>query len=87
MQDNFDELTEIFKALAHPVRIKIVLGLIEKNECNVTTMVEKLNMPQPAVSHHLNILKNAGIVIGVREATQICYRVTNETVKRIFKEL
>lgn len=87
MQKNFDELAEIFKSLSHPVRVRIVMGLIEKNECNVSTMVEKLGLPQPAVSHHLNILRNAGIVEGVREGNQICYRVTNERVKRMFKQL
>ena len=86
---NFDteQLSEIFKALSHPVRVNIVYGLIEKNECNVTTMVEKLNLPQPTVSHHLNILKNAGIIEGVRDGNQICYRVVNDTVKLLYRSL
>ncbi len=87
MTTNFEELSEIFKAVSHSVRIKIIFGLIEKNECNVSTMVEKLGLPQPAVSHHLNILRNAGIVEGVRDGNHICYRVTSETVKRMFKQL
>jgi len=87
MKINFDEIAEIFRALSHPVRVKIITGLIEKDECNVSTMVEKLGLPQPAVSHHLNILKHAGIVAGIREGNQICYRVINETVKGIFKQL
>lgn len=87
MKTNFDELAEIFKALSHPIRVKIITGLIEKNECNVSTMVEKLAMPQPAVSHHLNILRHAGIVEGVREGNQICYKVINEKVRDMFKQL
>ncbi len=87
MKLNSDDLAEIFRAMSHPVRVKIIAGLIEKNECNVMTMVEKLELPQPAVSHHLNILKNAGIVEGVREGNQICYKVINDTVKRMFEQL
>lgn len=79
----FDKLAEIFKALSHPVRLQIVFGLVEKKECNVTKMVEKLNMPQPNVSQHINILKNAGIIEGYRKGNQICYKVNNEVAEKI----
>ena len=87
MTFNSEKLAEIFKALSHHVRIKIVKGLIQKNDCNVTEMAEYLNLPQPAVSHHLNILKNAGIIKGIRDGNQICYRVINSTVKILFGSL
>lgn len=83
----FDNLAEIFKALAHPLRVQIVMGLIQKQECNVNTMVEKLGVPQPTVSQHLNILKNHGIIEGFRNGNQICYKATNELVKQIFKTI
>lgn len=82
-----EKLSEIFKALAHPIRLKIVCGLIKKEECNVTIMVEKLGVPQPTVSQHLNILKNAGVIAGYRKGTQVCYKVTNEVVKKLVKTL
>lgn len=84
---NFDEISEIFKALAHPTRSKIVAGLILKNECNVSKMVEGLGIPQPTVSQHLNILKSARIIEGYRNGNQICYKVVNEQVKKIFSVL
>jgi len=77
----------IFKALAHPVRLKIVCGLMTKDECNVSLMVEKLQVPQPTVSQHLNILKNAGIITGFKNGTQICYRITNEKTKKIISAM
>lgn len=82
-----EEFAEILKALAHPIRLKIVSGLMKKVECNVSVMVEKLGVPQPTVSQHLNILKNAGIIQGFRNGTQICYKVTNGTAKKIIKTL
>jgi len=82
-----EKFAEIFKALAHPIRLKIVCGLIKKEECNVSIMVEKLGLPQPTVSQHLTILKSAGIIEGYRKGTQICYKVTDETTKKLIKVL
>lgn len=82
-----DKISEIFKALAHPIRLKIVCGLIKKQECNVSIMVEKLDVPQPTVSQHLNILKNAGVITGYKKGTQVCYKVTSEVAKKIIKTL
>ena len=84
---NFEEVSEIFKALSHPTRVKIIAGLIIKNECNVSKMVEGLGIPQPTVSQHLNILKSARIIEGYRKGNQICYKVVNEQVKKIFSVL
>jgi len=82
-----EKYAEIFKALAHPIRLKIVCGLIKKKECNVSIMVEKLELPQPTVSQHLNILKNAGIISGYRKGTQICYKVVDENAVKIIESL
>jgi len=86
-KSELENLSEIFKALAHPLRVQIVMGLLQKHECNVSTMVEKLGVPQPSVSQHLNILKAHGIIEGFRNGNQICYKVTNEQVKKLFKSL
>lgn len=82
-----EQYSEIFKALAHPIRLKIVCGLIKKQECNVTIMVEKLGIAQPTVSQHLNILKNAGVITGYKKGTQVCYKVTNNTAIKIIKAI
>jgi len=82
-EQNFDAYSDIFKALSHPLRLKIVFGLTQKQECNVSKMVESLEVPQPTVSQHLNILKMHGIIEGFRKGNQICYKVTNEQVKKI----
>jgi len=82
-----ENLSGIFKALAHPIRVQIVMGLLQKHECNVSKMVEGLGVPQPTVSQHLNILKAHGVIEGFRNGNQICYKITNEQVKKLFKSL
>lgn len=84
MQDMKDYLqtSEILKAIAHPVRLCIVRGLIN-NQCNVTKMQECLDLPQSTVSQHLAKLKAAGIIEGERSGLEVCYRVVNEQVKDI----
>ena len=87
MKTDLEKTVNIFKALACETRLKIVVGLLEKKECNVNLMAEKLGLAQPNVSQHLAILKNAGIIEGYRKGTQICYRVSNEQTERIIEAL
>ncbi|WHH57454.1 metalloregulator ArsR/SmtB family transcription factor [Petroclostridium sp. X23] len=83
---DYNGKSEILKALAHPVRLCIVKGLIE-NQCNVTKMQECLNLPQSTISQHLGKLKAAGIIEGERNGLEICYKVINEDVRKIMKVL
>lgn len=78
---------EIFKALAHPTRLTIAYNLIGKVECNVKKMSECLGIPQPTVSQHLAVLKNAKIITGCRNGNQICYKIENAKVISILKQL
>lgn len=82
----FEKQAELLKALAHPVRLCIVHGLIE-NECNVTKIQNCLNLPQSTVSQQLGILKNKGIIRGQRDGLKICYTVVSEEAKAIVKLL
>lgn len=87
MKSDIEKTAEIFKALSCTTRLKIVVGLIEKNECNVSKMAEGLNLPQPNISQHLSVLKNAGVIEGFRKGNQICYKVVNEFVTKIVKKM
>lgn len=86
MDNNFKAYTEaadMLKVLAHPVRLCIVRGLIEKEQCNVTYMQECLNLPQSTVSQHLQKLRSMGIVEAERKGLEINYSVTSEKVKKL----
>jgi ArsR family transcriptional regulator len=78
------ELANIFKALAHPIRVMMITSLIEKGECHVTCIVNDLKVSQPTISQHLNVLKTLGIVKGYRKGNQICYKLSNDVVKKIY---
>jgi ArsR family transcriptional regulator len=79
---DFGSASEILKAIAHPVRLKILKGLL-KDECNVGGMVEKLDLPQSTVSQHLSILRSRGIICPRKEGVRTCYSVSDERVKGI----
>jgi len=82
---DFDSLASLFKALSHPVRVQIVAGLLQKDECHVNKMVEKMELPQPVISQHLTVLKAAGIIIGCRKGNLICYKLANEQVRAMLQ--
>ncbi|MDD5583657.1 MAG: metalloregulator ArsR/SmtB family transcription factor [Candidatus Omnitrophica bacterium] len=78
--------SELLKALAHPVRLRMVEGLLN-HECNVSKIVKVLNLPQSTISQHLGILKNRGVVTIRKEGVKTCYRVTNARVAQLVKIL
>jgi len=78
--------SELLKAIAHPVRLCIIRGLINQ-QCNVTKMQECLNLPQSTVSQHLAKLKSAGIIEGERKGLEVCYKVVNKQMKEIVELL
>lgn len=82
MAVRYEEMSETFKALAHPARLKMVVGLI-KDECNVAQIQKVLRLPQSTISQHLRVLKNADIIKGRREGTRTCYRVIDARVRKI----
>lgn len=65
----------VLKALADETRLRILESLLVKEKC-VTALVRELGCPQPHASHHLRILRDSGVVEGIREGKQVCYRIT-----------
>ena len=64
--------SKALKALSDLNRIKI-LELLFRNEMCVTELVKTLNLDQPKVSHHLAILKRAGVILDRRQGRKIIY--------------
>lgn len=85
--EKYTELAEILKTLAHPVRLCIVKGLIEKGECNVTHMQSCLDIPQSTVSQHLQKLKSGNIITGVRRGLEINYSICDKRVIQLVNTL
>lgn len=75
-EQSFEREAEILKVLGHPIRLKIVAGLMSES-CNVKKIWECLELPQATVSQHLALLKNKGIIEGQRNGVEVYYRVIN----------
>ncbi len=63
----------ILRALANPIRYRIVRILSERNTCVCGELVEVLPLAQSTVSEHLKVLKEAGLVQGTIEGPNTCY--------------
>jgi len=83
---SFDREAEILKVLGHPVRLKIVAGLMSES-CNVKKIWECLELPQATVSQHLALLKNKGIIEGRRDGVEVFYTVVNKEAESIVGSL
>ncbi|MEN8208717.1 MAG: metalloregulator ArsR/SmtB family transcription factor [Candidatus Fermentibacteria bacterium] len=76
----------ILKALAHPHRLELVTRL-KADGCNVSEIQSNLGLPQSTISHHLRILKNAGILSSRRDGTTVCYSIEIDEIKEILNIL
>lgn len=68
-------LAGLFKLLADETRLRIIYFLMQRSEINVRTFCHLLGQSQPAVSHHLAMLKEAGILDARRDGKHNFYRV------------
>jgi len=83
----YEEIADLLKAIAHPARICIIRGLMNKGSCNVSYMQNCLNLPQSTVSQHLQKLKSLGIIKGERNGLQINYSLCNETIINVINAI
>jgi ArsR family transcriptional regulator len=78
----YEAQAEYFKALSHPVRIRIVHYLKEGEKC-VCEIVPYLKEEQSNVSRHLAALKRAGILSSRKEGVSVYYSIKDENVYKI----
>lgn len=83
----YNEIAEMLKVLAHPVRLCIVNGLLGEGECNVSHMQDCLAIPQSTLSQHLQKLRSAKLIIGKRNGLEIIYSVCDDRVRELVKVL
>lgn len=81
----YNQTAEILKAVAHPVRLCIIKGLLEKGCCNVSFMQDCLDLPQSTVSQHLQKLRSLGIVETERNGLEMIYSVKDEKIKQLIQ--
>ena len=82
----FKQSTPLFTALGDPIRQNIIMRLSER-PYGVNELVDFLDLSQPAVSHHLKILSQAGLVAIERSGTRRIYTLTPYDCLDTLKEL
>jgi DNA-binding transcriptional ArsR family regulator len=72
------ELAQVFKLLSDETRLRILFYLAQNNELHVTDLCNRLGQSQPAVSHHLALLRVSGLIESRREGKHNFYSVRTD---------
>lgn len=81
-QQVFEKAAELFAVLSTPIRLRIISELCH-GEKNVGQLLERIGVPQPNMSQHLNILYRAGLVGKRRQGAQMFYRIADVSAVRV----
>jgi ArsR family transcriptional regulator len=74
----FDKAAELFAVLSTPIRLRIISQLCQ-GEKNVGQLLESIDVAQPNMSQHLNIMYKSGVLGKRRQGAQMFYRIADET--------
>ncbi|MDO5727229.1 MAG: metalloregulator ArsR/SmtB family transcription factor [Bowdeniella nasicola] len=77
-----EELADLFRKLASPIRLAIIMQLAKGAKC-VHELVEELDQSQPLISQHLRILREANLVIAGRRGREMVYHLMDDHVAHI----
>ena len=77
-----EQVAEVLKALAHPVRLQIV-ELLEDGEMCVSDIVEAVGGKQAITSQQLNMMKDKGVLSCRRDGVRVYYRIENKNVIKL----
>jgi ArsR family transcriptional regulator len=78
-------LAQVFKALGDPVRLRLVslIGAHQGGEVCVCELTTAFDLTQPTISHHLKVLREAGIISSERRGTWVYYRLVPAALERM----
>ena len=80
-----NKVAGIFRAINHPLRKQILEFIAKNDKINVTKIYHKLKIEQSVASHHLSILRNAGMIKADRVGKFIHYSINKKRVAQIAK--
>jgi len=78
-------LAPVFKALGDPVRLRLVslIGARDGGEVCVCDLTSAFELSQPTISHHLRVLREAGLIDSERRGTWVYYRLVPAALERM----
>lgn len=79
------ELAKVFKALGDPVRLRLasLIASHEGGEACVCDLTDAFDLSGPTISHHLKVLREAGLITGERRGTWVYYRIQPDALHRL----
>lgn len=80
-------VAELFKALADPTRVRLLNLLIRNPELCVCDLQANFDLSQPTISHHLSLLKKAGLVESTERGRWAFYRVRDDAIAELSRVL
>lgn len=75
-----ENIIRLFTAIGDPVRLEILFLLGEHDHLNVGEITRKFRLSQPAISHHLRVLREADVVRSEKMGQEVYYRLDCESV-------
>ena len=78
------DLNTIFKALNDPTRREI-LELLKAKDLTAGEIADQFNISKPSISHHLDLLRQAGLVVSVKEGQFIYYSLNTTVMDEMLK--
>lgn len=84
--DTISDLTSVFKLLADKSRLKIVLALAQQGPMHVSALCQLLGQTQPAVSHHLTLMRIVGLVGYDRNGKHNYYYLASDYIRDLFEQ-
>jgi ArsR family transcriptional regulator, arsenate/arsenite/antimonite-responsive transcriptional repressor len=79
-------LTRGIQALADPTR-RAILQMLNGGDLSAGEIAARFHISAPSVSHHLSVLKNAGLVLSQRNGQNIIYRLNTTVVQEVLQQL
>lgn len=83
MSRPIDPDVRLLAALADPARLEIVRELAGSAEVCACDLTECCGVSQPTVSHHLRVLREAGVVVSDRRGSNVFYRISPDLLARL----
>lgn len=78
-----DPEVRLLAALADPTRLEILRELAGSSEICACDLTDCCDVSQPTVSHHLRVLREAGVVLSERRGSNIYYRISPDLIERL----
>lgn len=80
--EGLEQVAQLFKVLGHESRLWLMVEL-SRTPMTVGTLAERCDMAQPLVSQHLRMLRQAGLVTGIRHGQSVVYQLTDHHVAHV----